>query len=66
MYTNLREPEIHLIMGIFLFLCVNANLQLLPALVSADQEISQRIKAGESRWSSSTVADLQTTSEGTL
>ena len=44
--------------------CYLLTFQLVPALVSADQEISQRIKAGESRWSSTTVADLQNTSEG--
>ena len=41
-----------------------AHTQLLVALVVAKAEIMQRNKAAESRWSSMTVADLQTTSEG--
>ena len=40
--------------------------QLFPSLVAAEQEITQRNKAAEARWSSMTVADLQTTSEGTV
>ena len=40
--------------------------QLMLVLRATEQEIQQRTKAAESGWSALTVADLQTTSEGTL
>ena len=40
-------------------------LQLMLVLRATEQEIQQRTKAAESGWSALTVADLQTTSEGT-
>ena len=39
--------------------------QVLLVLRATEQEINQRSKAAESGWSALTVADLQTTSEGT-